>query len=166
MEQIFYGFYAKHQWRELLIEPVIHCYTFKLLEESDPIVSDSRYKVVKGAKQYDVVSYLNWSQFLISERLKKVLEDGGFNGFKCFSADVEGITKQYFGWLNINEAGPIVKEDRDADIVWFDLNTWRGYDIFHLKGTFLNVCTQEVKDVIEGAAISNIEFSTKCIGIK
>ena len=165
MEKIFYGFYPKHQWRELQIEPAVHYYSFKLLEENDPIVSDSRYTVSKGTKPYDIVPYLNWSQFLISERLKNVLEEGRFNGFKCFPAEIEGVTEKYYGWLNINEAGPIVKEDRDADIVWFDLNTWKDYDVFHLKETYTNICTKEVKEAIENAAITNIEFSSKYIGV-
>ena len=74
MEKEFFMFRPKHMWRELQIEPVNEYYSYKLLKETDPIVTDSRYIVKKGSKLYDIVSYENWSQFLISERFKDVMD--------------------------------------------------------------------------------------------
>lgn len=38
------------------------------------------------------------------------------------------------------------------------------FDIFHLKDTYMNVCTKEVKEAIEKENISNITFEP-CYGI-
>ena len=164
VEQLFFSFGCKHKWREIQIEPVTKYYSYKLLEEVDPIVSDSRYIVKRGTMKYDLMTYQNWSQFLVSKKLKSVLEKYDFNGYKCFPADIEGISETYYGWLNINEVGPIIKEDSDKNLVWFDLNTWNNFDIFHLKDTYMNVCTKEVKEAIEKENISNITFDP-CYGI-
>ena len=48
MEQPFFAFVCEHKWREIQIEPVTKYYSYKRLEEVDPIVSDSRY-IVKRA---------------------------------------------------------------------------------------------------------------------
>lgn len=165
MEKEFFMFRPKHMWRELQIEPVNEYYSYKLLKETDPIVTDSRYIVKKGSKLYDIVSYENWSQFLISERFKNILEREKYNGYKCFDAYIEGITDVYFGWLNTYGAGPIIKDDWDTHTTWFDIATWHNYDIFHLKGTFMNVCTAEVKEVLERESITNIEFMP-CYGVE
>ncbi len=165
MEKEFFAFDAKHLWREIQIAPINDYYTFKLLNESDPIVLDAKYYVKKGTKLYDVVTYEDWSQFLISKRLKDILEREDFNGYKCFSAEIEGVSEEYFGWLNINEVGPVIKKSDDNYIVWFKLNTWHNYDFFHLKGTFRNVCTKKVKEVLEKEGITNIKFRP-CYGVK
>ena len=165
MEKEFYAFGAKHIWAEKRIAPVNDYYTFKLLDESDPIVSDANYYVIKGKKLFDLLTYEDWSQFLISKRLKDVLERERYNGYKCFSTEIEGIADEYFGWLNIAEVGPVIKKTEDNFIVWFDLNTWHNYDFFHLKGTFRNVCTKKVKEVLEQEGITNIEFRP-CYGVE
>ena len=138
--------------------------TYKLLERTDPIVSNSRYTIKKGSKLFDIVTYLNWTQFLISEKFKNILERYGFNGYECFPAEIVGLSCNYYGWLNINEVGPIIRDNKDDNIVWFDLRTWNNYDIFHLKDTFMNVCTKEVKDALEKESITNIEFYP-CYGV-
>jgi hypothetical protein len=165
MEKEFFYFTPKHLWREMQIEPVNNYDACKLLVETDPIVSDSRYIVKKGSKHYDIIPYLDWMQFLISEKFKNILERENFNGYKCFAADIEGVSDTYFGWLNICEVGPIIKNDWDKEITWFDLKTWHGFDIFHLKDTKMNVCTKEVRDVIERENITNIKFES-CIGVE
>ncbi len=80
VEQLFFSFGCKHKWREIEIEPVTKYYSYKLLEEVDPIVSDSRYIVKRGTMKYDLITYQNWSQFLISEKLKSCR----FESFKDF----------------------------------------------------------------------------------
>ena len=164
MEETFFSFYPKHLSRELQIEPVLKYYSYKLLKKTDPIVLNSKYTIKKGTKQFDIITYFNWSQFLISEKFKNVLEKNEFCGYECFPAEIIGLTCKYFGWLNTSEAGPIVKESRETHEIWFDLKTWNNYDIFHLRDTFMNICTSEVKEMIEKENITNIEFSP-CYGI-
>ena len=65
-EQLYFAFGCEHKWREIQIEPVTKYYTYKLLKENDPIVLDSRYIVKKGTVKYDLMTYQDWSQFLIS----------------------------------------------------------------------------------------------------
>lgn len=158
MKKEFFTFWPKHLNRELQIEPVMKYYSYKLLEKTDPIISNSKYTIKKGSKQFDIVTYLNWSQFLISEKFKNILDRNGFNGYECFPAEIVGLSSKYYGWLNINEVGPIIRENTNTHIVWFDLRTWKNYDIFHLKDTYMNVCTKEVKEAVEGGALTNIEF--------
>ena len=67
--------------------------------------------------------------------------------------------------MNTYGAGPIIKDDWDTHTTWFDIATWHNYDIFHLKGTFMNVCTAEVKEVLERESITNIEFMP-CYGVE
>ena len=35
---------------------------------------------------------------------------------------------------------------------------WDGSDIFYLEETFISVCTERVKEIIEKAKITNISF--------
>jgi len=164
MEKQFFTFSPKHLFREVQVEPVPKYYSYKLLRETDSIVSNSKYEIKKGSKFYDVLPYVDWSQFLISERFKNILEKNGFNGYKCFPAEIKEGMGAYYGWLNINEVGPIIKEDEKANIVWFDLDTWHDYDIFHLGGTFMDVCTIKVKEILENESITNVEFFP-CYGL-
>ena len=110
MKKEFFAFWPKHLNRELQIEPIMKYYSYKLLEKTDPIISNSKYTIKKGSKQFDIVTYLDWSQFLISEKFKNILDRNGFNGYECFPAEIVGLSSKYYGWLNINEVGPIIRE--------------------------------------------------------
>ena len=173
--ELFYAFYVKHAWREVSIEPIVKHDTFKFLTEKSPIVSDARYKKVKkGTKLYDLLVYATGLDiFLISENLKKILEENNINGYKCFPAkSIEGVDAKYYGWLNTNEAGFVSKicpanyMNTNPEYLVFNLKTWKDYDIFHTKGTLWNICTSEVKGILEKNNVTNIEFMPMYIGFK
>lgn len=171
--KLFYAFDV-NSWRGAKIEPLVEHRTFEWFIERSPIVSDARYKKVRGNQLCDLLIYATGrSVFLISERFRSILDDNGFNGYKCFPVkSIEGVDAKYYGWLNTNEAGFVSKiypanyMNTNPEYLVFNLKTWKNYDIFHTKDTFWDICTPEVKSILEKHKITNLKFIPKYIGFE
>jgi len=173
--ETYYKFGVKNPWKGAKIEPILKHDKCKILTEDSPLVADARYRKVKGNQLYDLLVYATGpSIFLISERLKNILDSNKFNGYKCFPIkSIEGIDAKYYGWINTNIGGFISKSFRiktkeqeyiDKNII--NLKCIQGYDIFHPQDTLFNVCSSQVKNILELNKISNIEFIPIFIGFE
>ena len=82
--KLFYAFDV-NSWRGAKIEPLMKHSTFELLTEDSPIVSDARYRKVRGNQLCDLLVYATGIPiFLISEKFRNILDENGFNGYKFF----------------------------------------------------------------------------------
>ncbi|MDR0873114.1 MAG: hypothetical protein LBN27_06550 [Prevotellaceae bacterium] len=167
MNKQFY--YFRHQWKKgrILIQPTTEFDTLKLLGVKTPLKNNPFFEVKKGNKLFDIADFNNSSNFAISEKFKNLLEINNFSGWECFPIEINSIAEKYYAFQNISEAGGIlnkINKTEDDGVIKFDISTWEGADIFHLKGTLLNICTEKVKNVLETNKVSNIEF-IHCLGI-
>ena len=171
--KLFYAFDV-NSWRGAKIEPLMKHSTFEWLTEYSPIVSDARYRKVRGNQLCDLLVYATGIPiFLISEKFRNILDENGFNGYKCFPIkSIEGVEATYYGWLNTNESGFVSKiypanyMNTNPEYLVFNLKTWKNYNIFHLKDTLWNICTPEVKSILEKHKITNLKFIPKYIGFE
>jgi hypothetical protein len=116
---------------------------------------------------YDLLSFNNCTFEAISFKFKKVLEENGLIKWKCFPIQIESISEQYFVFYDLSVAGNILNLEKVNDYeedIKFDISTWDGSDIFHLKNTLCTICTEDVKNVLEKNKITNVKFE-KCFGI-
>jgi hypothetical protein len=120
------------------------------------------FYIDEGHKVYGIIEFNDPSNFAISFKVKKILEDNRVTGWGCFPIRIEGIASPYFAFLNLAKAGPILNlEDVNnyrTKNRHFDVATWDGSDIFNLENTLLHVCVPRVKKLLIEAKVTNLEI--------
>lgn len=134
------------------------------LYEDIPIIAKkhNNFKVYKGSKYFDLIGLVDPWNIAISEKFKNLLEENNITGWKCYPIIIQETKLKYYIFEVIGKAGLISDLDEDGDRVYgtteVEISTWDGSDIFHIGDTATRVCTLKVKEIIEKAKISNIEF--------
>ena len=128
------------------------------------IVENNVFKIYKGNKFFDLIEYCDPLNFAISEKLKEKLEENKITGWSCYPIVIDGSNEKYYGFQVTGRAGTVTNLDEDGFIpmedIEFDINTWDGSDIFNLEDAGgIKVCTPRVKEILENAKMTNIEFS-------
>ena len=130
------------------------------------ILSDPKMKfeISKGKKPFDIIQLrYDGFNFLISENVKNILDENMVSGWKSHPAAVKGLDKAYYSFHTTGKAGEILNKEEHLHPypppIQFDIDTWDGSDIFNLKDTANIICTERVKDLLEHAKITNLEFS-------
>lgn len=163
MNTTFYKF--KGAWKKdvIRIQSFVEYNTLALISKDSPLVQNSKFKINQGNKLYDIIHFNDSQNFAISQKVKDILESNEFVGWDCFPILIEDINEKYFAFQNISEAGPILNLDAinrlETDRREFDVKSWNGSDIFHLRDTLVNVCTEKVKEVLSKAKITNLDIS-------
>lgn len=125
------------------------------------IKENNNFKADEGKKFFDFIGDQGPLKFM-SERLKNLLEDNGITGLKFFPIIIKGIDLKYYGYVKKNIINSIYKKDEDGDRIYgtfqVDMDSWDGSDIFSIKDCGATVCTLRVKEIIEKAKITNVEF--------
>ena len=120
------------------------------------------FSIYKGTKFFDIISLMDPWNFAISEKFKCLLEENNITGWVCYPIIIQETNLKYYVLEIIGRAGLICEYDEDDGMVYGSLKvqkeSWDGSDIFHVGDTGIIVCTNEVKDIIEKAKITNIEF--------
>ena len=127
-----------------------------------------------GKKFRDVLDVGGLDPFLISDRLKGLLETHGFTGWKTYPIVIwDRKNNQVSGYHGFSVTGRCGKIDWSrAEIaareytfdkyhkgVPIDLNTWDGSDFFvPVEGYSLTVITKRVQEVLKAHKISNLEL--------
>lgn len=165
MENNFYRISVYEKRGAITIETDIDFDVSNHLPLDNPLIKSNLFRVSGGTKFYDLIQFTySFGHFAISEKLKKLLEDNHIKGWTCFPIIIEGFDEKYFVFQITSCAGKILNLEAVNNYtdknVKFDLATWDGSGIFTLEDTFTEVCTRQVKELIEKAKITNIEFRT------
>lgn len=136
---------------------------YDIYTEDSVIARDfNKFKIYKGSKFFDVIGLVDPWNIAISERFKNLLEDNDINGWKCYPIRIEDYDFKYYIFEVIGKAGIIREYDEDGDRIYgttrVETETWDSSDIFHIGDTGIRVCTLKVRNIIENAKITNIEF--------
>ncbi len=157
-----YKFGGAYKRSSIKIHTDLEYNTLELLNEETLLLKAPSFYVFQGKKEFDILQFSHSSCFAISEKLKSILEDNQITGWSCFPINIKGIENKYFAFQNLSKAGPLTNlealNNYETEFREFDINTWNGSDIFHLKDTLLNVCTERVKSIFESSKITNIEI--------
>lgn len=179
-------FYAETELYSGLIPPekreAAYAYDYALKwgdYESNPEVKfpivwrESRYD--SGKKMRDILDNRSISFFLISDRLKKVLEDNNITGWKSYPIiiyDKKGnLVEGYNGFSVTGRAGDFISDTpflKYKDIKdwykeggvgsYFDLSTWDGSDIFKLSNVGMIIVTEKVIKLFKEHKITACEY--------
>lgn len=162
MEHQFYSFGTDYKRSAVEIETKIPFKSGDHIPLDSEMITNNVFEIVKGKKFFDLVGFADSDlHFAISKRFKELLEVNNVKGWACFPIVLNGSDEEYFVFQPTFVAGPILnleKVNRYEEQVKFDINTWDGSGIFTLKNTTLIACTEEVKQLIEEAGITNIDF--------
>lgn len=124
------------------------------------IVINNIFSIDEGKKIFDYIEDQGPLKFM-SERFKNLLEENNIKGLQFYPIIIENTDLKYFYYIE-NQCESIYKKDEDGDRIYgtfqIDLASWDGSDIFHLKDSGATVCTSRVKEIIEKAKITNVEF--------
>ena len=122
----------------------------------------NNFKIFKGTKFFDIIGLVDPWNFAISERFKNLLTQYNIKGWKVYPINIEGSEFKYYIIDIIGKAGIIREYDEDGDRIYgttqVDKETWDSSDLFFIGDTKILVCTLRVKEIIEKAKITNIEF--------
>jgi hypothetical protein len=159
---MFYRISLKEQRGAYRIKPNIEYSYKKLFHNPEPLVGQT-FKVYKGTKKMDLLGYCETVNFAISEKLKNLLEENKINGWATYPIKIETIDDNYYGFQITGKGGEVTNRDKYGDIPMFkpvkwNKEKWDGSDIFYIEETFISVCTEKVKEIIEKAKITNISF--------
>jgi hypothetical protein len=162
MSNTFYRIDGAYKKSAVRIQPLEEYDTLKILDKTSRLNSNSIFKIKEGKKIFDIIQFYDSSNFAISDRVKKVLEENNISGWSCFKIKIDGINENYYVFQNISKAGRILNLDAinnyETENREFDKNTWDGSDIFNLENTLLNIVTPKVKEVLEKAKVTNLEI--------
>lgn len=160
---MYYKISVKEQRGAISIKTNLEYDYYKIFRNSEPL-KNQLFKIYKGTKNMDLVSF--WGEpvnFGISEKLKKLLEENKITGWSTYPIKIETIEDNYYGFQITGKGGEITNRDKYGDAPMFkpikwNKEKWDGSDIFYLEETFISVCTERVKEIIEKAKITNISF--------
>lgn len=133
-----------------------------------------RFERVEGRCAYDLLG-ASVVMNLISDRVRRSLEDGGFTGWEAIPVTIalqEGVERDDYSLLVVRgRAGPIRDElseriEMPAPVpggqagpglrgLLFDPQTWDGSDVFAPEGTRLVFITDRVKAALESLRPTN-----------
>jgi hypothetical protein len=129
-------------------------------ELNEFIIKNNIFRVDEGKKFFDYIEDQGPLKFM-SEKFKNLIEDNDIKGLQFFPIIIEGTDVKYYYYIE-NQCNSIYEKDEDGDRIYgtfqVDLDSWDGSDIFYLKDSGATVCTPRVKEIIEKAKITNIEF--------
>ena len=169
MERKFYRFKGAYKQSAIKIIPKIkgqNDYDSTAVLSVNSILKEKNiFDVYEGKKLFDIIQFADSTcNFAISKKLKKVLDEGNISGWDCFPIEIEGIQEVYYAFVNTSKAGEILNLNDVINYLTeyreFDISTWNGSSIFYLDKTTLNVCTEEVMNLILKEKITNIEFNS------
>lgn len=148
---------------EIRLQSKVKYDTLRILDNKTVLKKVNYFKIEKGSKYFDILTFSDSFFFAISEKFKLLLESNKINGLSTFPINIENSQEKYYGVICYGKAGEITNlralNDYETDHAEFDINTWDGSDIFNLNKSLLLVCTEKVKKLIEKSKISNIEFN-------
>lgn len=135
------------------------------------------FKQEKGKKWDDILNTGYVSLYLISDKLKAVLEENNLTGWKTYPTklvDKKGVEiLGYHGFSIVGRCDPvdyskseiIEKQIREDGPFWtyykgihIDLEKWDGSDFFLPKGTFAIYVTSKVADLMKKNKITNLRL--------
>ena len=163
MKKKFYSFGTYEEKGAVEIETQVDFPSNTHIPFDSEMRTNNVFKIAKGKFFFDLAGFVDSSaHFAISKRFKQLLEENHIKGWTCFPIIIKGSDQEYFVFqpksiageiLNLREINNYTEKNRR-----FDLNTWDGSEIFTLKNTLIFACTEEVKQLIEKAGITNIDF--------
>jgi hypothetical protein len=162
MIERFYRFRPADEKDCLRIQASVKYDTLDLIRQDSPLTKSNDFTIAAGKYTNDIIQFDDSLNFAISKRLKLLLENNNVYGWSSFPINIKGLNEAYFAFQVISVAGPILNLDAvnnyETEFREFDINTWDGKEIFSLKDTLLNVCTERVKDMFMRSNITNIKI--------
>lgn len=159
----FYCLRPLHIDDEIKIQAYTEYDTLDFLHWGSALIENNRFYVAEGSIVCDLVSFNDSANFAVSKRIRDKLLKNSITGFGLFPITIDGHNEDYFGFMNISEAGPILNLDElnnyETEHILFDRSSWDGSGIFHLKNSAINVVTQDVANLLLSENYSNIEIS-------
>lgn len=131
----------------------------------------------EGRKFRDILD-MRWPKaYLISDRMKGILEENGITGWKSYPVVIYdkkgGTIEGYNGFSVVGRSGPMDLKNQPTEYYvrfdgsvsnhldyiggWFDLNTWDGSDIFIQADSIRIIITKRLYNILKKEKISAIE---------
>jgi hypothetical protein len=144
--------------------------------ELEPI-QPLRFHHDQGSRLKDVIGTTS-ATLLFSDRFVTVLADGGFSGWRTYPVEVfdahGDIVPGYHGLVvtggsgplvdslsPVMEAPPVVQGGKVPLLrigIRFHSESWDGSDVFRPSGTTYTLVTQEVRDALVAAKVTNLDL--------
>ena len=131
----------------------------------------------EGKKFRDILD-MRWpGAYLISDRMKGILEENGITGWKSYPVVIYdkkgGTIEGYNGFSVVGRSGPMDLKSQPTEYYvrfdgsvsnrldyiggWFDLNTWDGSDIFILEDSLWTIMTARLYKILRKEKITALD---------
>lgn len=135
-----YSFQWAQKKGEILVEPLREYDDQTLMLGGHQINEPFFVKASEGRKLYDVVHFQDPFNFAVSQRMFKLLKDGGITGWNGYEVVIEGRKEKYFGIQVLGKCGKLNRPEEPGFVrgYIFESETWDGSDIFCPKDPCLS----------------------------
>ncbi len=179
MKNNFYDVGSKFANGSLELEPIEPFDEIEFMYSLDSSNKKYAFKQIGGKNSYDFLLAGFSFIYLISSRVKNLLLENGFTGWKEKKVEVYSNGKKqladYSGLAIVGKCGPIinelsVKKQVEPPVsfgnsyeayfgLYFDEKSWDGSDIFSPTGKHNIFVTEKVRNVLVQHNVSNIDFT-------
>ena len=177
----FFYFDTNYSSRTFHTEPVdavtvMNWYDNLIKGDFEGIVFPIKFQQQSGNKLLDVLNTGTPSLYLISAKLKTLLQEKQVTGWTSFEIELldkkEAEIKGYYGFSVTGKCGQVDESKSEIIKKHFEnghtsyyrkglhvgLDKWDGSDFFYPDGTSHLVTTQKIADILTGYKISNVQF--------
>lgn len=157
----FYTIHLSQKRSQVKLQAKVKYDMFSIFPELTFIKENNVFTVDEGKKYFDFIGDQGPLEFM-SERFKNLIEENNITGLEFFPIIIENFDLKYYGYVRMHIINSIFENDDEGNLIHgslkVDLDSWQGVEIFKLKNCGGMVCTSRVKEIIEKAKITNVEF--------
>ena len=156
----FYNFQWAQKKNEILVESLKE-YDEQELKRGNLIIDTPfTVKVSEGKKFYDIVHLQDPFNFMISERIYKLLKAARLTGWSSYEIIIEGRNEKYYGFQVLGRCGALKRPLESGFVTGYEFEhtTWDGSDFFLPEGTLNLFCTEKAKEFFDTHKVTNISL--------
>lgn len=116
--------------------------------------------VKSGKYFYDVLSFDDGINMVISKRLYELLKQNNITGWKTYPISIKNIKHKYYGFQITGRSDELIepKEHGFYKGYNFNMDSWDGSDFFSPRGTHLRFMTPRLRSLLKDNTITNIDI--------
>lgn len=156
----FYSLQSGNEFKEVILHSTFKDNFFDVFPGKITYSEPINTSIKLGDYIYDILSFDDGVNMVISEKLYQLLNDNNITGWQTYPVNIKDVTETYYGFQITGRSGKLIepKEPGFYKEVKFDIATWDGSDFFSPERTHLRFMTPKLKKLLEDNNVTNIDI--------